>query len=1263
MSSISWVPLHVHSQYSLLDATASVEEIPARAAEYKMAGVALTDHGSLYGAVEFYKACKATGTGLKPVIGCEFYVAPTARTEKRKIEGRTAFDLVLLAKNQIGYRNLCILSSAGFLEGFYYNPRIDFALLSQHAEGLICLSSSLYGRLAHEILHGTEDSLQEHIASYRALFGEDYYFELMRHTMSDEQLRADGMFEETWLLQQYHDWVSKQERVNTRLLELAEQHGISYVATQDSHYMNREEWRAHEILINIQSGEPCELVKSDERGGSHRIRNPKRSTYSSHALNFKSPQEMHTLFADLPRALEATQEILEKCCLEMDFTSKHYPVYVPPSLVGKSYTQEEQARAAESFLVQLCEEGIPKRYTESALSAVEACYPGEKGIEVVRKRLTLEMSVIAPKGMCDYLLIVWDFIHWAKNQGIPMGPGRGSGAGSIVLYLIGVTDIEPLRFGLFFERFINPERISYPDIDVDICMQRRGEVIAYTLEKYGKDNVAQIITFNTMKARMTVKDVGRVLNVPLTKVNAIAKLIPEELQITLEMALEREPELRLLAETDEEVKRILTIGKTLEGSIRNTGIHAAGLIISGDPLTQWIPLCTAKDSDMPVTQFSMKPVEEVGMLKIDFLGLKTLTAIQWTVDAVFKQSGKLIDWVNLPLDDAPTFDLLNQGKTSSVFQLESSGMQELAKQLHLDCFEEIIAVGALYRPGPMDMIPSFIARKKGTEQIEYDHPKLKSILSETYGIMVYQEQVMQIANDLAGFSLGEGDVLRRAMGKKELDKMIKQREKFRTGALRLGTPEDVSMAIFDKIEKFASYGFNKSHATAYGYISYVTAYLKAHYPAEWFAALMTCDRDDLAKVGKWIREAQTMQLAILPPDVNASGDSFVATPVGIRFAISGIKGIGSAVVESIVRERTAKGAFTHFYNFFQRMDVRRVGKKTVENLVEAGCFDTMGWSRDALKASIEPMFDAAVKEREERELGILTLFSRLKGGGRALFMNPPVVREPTPVQQTYIREKALLGFFLSGSPLDPYKKWLGALSCVPLEALADLPHDRLFRTAVWIDAVEVRVARNQKKFAILSFADGTDNAESLIWADLYEEKRALLEENQLLYLILRMDRREGTTKLHTVWMADLTQVDETMIQQADYAYEQASEQAHRTSGKGGKSASTSFRAKTSATSAMTPLKSPKEVSSMQCYTLALDIEQVRLTHFLQMAEWFQEHSGSSTVRLSFHAQDKEDHPLAYIHIDASVQVAWEEPLLEKLRTLPSVRLGSLKSIK
>lgn len=761
-----WVPLHVHSQYSILDSSCSVESIAERAALTKMPAVALTDQGNMFGAVEFYKACQKEG--VKPIIGCELYVAPQSRFDKKRLPDFPAgFPIVLLAKDKEGYQNLCALSSLAHLEGFYYTPRIDKELLAQHAGGLICLSGSNNSVLAHWIAKGNEEELLREIDWFQRVFGEDYFLELLRHEMKPEDLRDDGMQQESFLYQLYQDSVEKQKRRNERLIAVAGEKGIGCVAANDSRYMEREDFRAHEILMNIQSKEPCEIWEKDSYGNlKQRVLNPKREVVFTHELYFKSPEEMALLFSDLPQALENSLLIAEKCHFSFDFKTKYYPVFVPPHLEGKTSTPEERAQGAENYLRELCEEGISKRYTSERLEKVKEQYPDRDPLTVVRERLEYELSVILPKGMGDYLLIVWDFINWAKRNRIPMGPGRGSGAGSIVLYLIEITDIEPLRFNLFFERFINPERISYPDIDVDICMDRRQEVIDYTVQKYGKDKVAQIITFGTMKAKMAIKDVGRVLSVPLARVNEIAKLIPEDLNMTIEKALEIDPELKNLYDSDPEVQRLIDMAKKLEGSVRNTGIHAAGMIISGDPIIERIPVCTAKDSEMAVTQFSMKPVELVGMLKIDFLGLKTLTAIQHAVDAIKVRNGIEIDWVNLPLEDKKTFDLLNQGKTTGIFQLESGGMQDLAKQLHIDKFEEIIAVGALYRPGPMEMIPSFIQRKHGKETIEIDHPLMADILSETYGIMVYQEQVMQIASRLAGYTLGEGDVLRRAMEKR-----------------------------------------------------------------------------------------------------------------------------------------------------------------------------------------------------------------------------------------------------------------------------------------------------------------------------------------------------------------------------------------------------------------------------------------------------------------------------------------------------------------
>ncbi len=772
---------------------------------------------------------------IKPIIGCELYVAPGSRFEKKKIPGVPAgFPIVLLAKNELGYQNLSILSSLAHLEGFYWTPRIDKELLSKHAEGLICLSGPSTSSLSFYIGKGHEEALLSEIAWFQALFQGDYYFELLRHRMKQEDIIADGMDQEGWLHQHYLEAIALQEKVNERLIAISEERNIRFAAANESRYIEREDWRAQEILMNIQSGEPCEIWEKDSYGNpKEKIKNPKRQVLYTHQMYFKSQEQMQSLFADYPQALEATLEIADKCHFAFDFNKRYYPVFVPPRLEGTAYTKEERVAEAANYLRQLCHEGISERYTPERLAMVQEKYPDKDPLEVVKERLKAELDVILPKGMGDYLLIVWDFINWAKKHKIPVGPGRGSGAGSIVLYLIGITDIEPLRFNLFFERFINPERISYPDIDVDICMDRRSEVIDYTVKKYGKDKVAQIITFGTMKAKMAIKDVGRMLSIPLARVNQIAKLVPEDPTMTLDKALEIDPEFKALYNEDEEVHRLIDIAKKLEGSVRNTGIHAAGIIISGDPIIERCPVCNAKDSQMAVTQYSMKPVESVGMLKIDFLGLKTLTSIQHAVDAIRKRQGKQVDWMNLRLDDPLTFDLFNQGKTMGVFQLESGGMQDLCRQLHIDKFEEIIAVGALYRPGPMEMIPSFIQRKHKKEVIELDHPWMHDILAETYGIMVYQEQVMAIASRLAGYTLGEGDVLRRAMGKKDREEMAGQREKFRLGALAKGIDEARSMAIFDKVEKFASYGFNKSHAAAYAYLSYVTAYLKANYPGEW----------------------------------------------------------------------------------------------------------------------------------------------------------------------------------------------------------------------------------------------------------------------------------------------------------------------------------------------------------------------------------------------------------------------------------------------
>lgn len=1236
---LAFIHLRVHSQYSILDASASVYTLVQKAIEGGMPALALTDHGNLFGAIDFYKACKEAK--IKPILGCELYLAPQSRLSKSRLPGmRAAYQLPLLVKNKQGYQNLCRLSSIGYLEGFYYYPRIDQDILKQYYKGLICLDGSMGTYLAYEILHGTEESIQAYVTTYYELFGQDYYLDLQRHTMHPTDIQSDGIHQESWLIQQYQDFVQKQQKVNDKLIQLSHQHGIPLVATNDVHYINREDWRAHEILLNIQSGEPCEIWEKDSYGNpKFRLPNPKRQTYPSHEYYFKFSQQMQDLFLDVPMAIEQTVKIAEKCFIEIDFNTKHYPVYIPPTLDKNSYTKEEQSKAVEEFLRKQCEEGIPVRYTPERLVKVKEVYPERDPLQVVRERLEYELSIIIPKGMSDYLLIVWDFINWAKRHGIPMGPGRGSGAGSIVLYLIGVTDIEPLRFHLFFERFINPERISYPDIDVDICMDRRNEVINYTLQKYGKDNVAQIITFGTMKAKMALKDVGRVLSIPLSKVNGIAKLIPDDLNITLEKALEKDLDLKNLYETDKEVARLIDLARTLEGSVRNTGIHAAGIIISGSPLINLIPICNSKDSDIPVTQFSMKPVEAVGMLKVDFLGLTTLTAIQMCVKAIEKGIGREIDWINLPLDDKPTFDLLNQGKTMGIFQLESGGMQDLSRQLHLDRFEEIIAVGALYRPGPMDMIPSFINRKHGHEPIEYDHPWMKDILSETYGIMVYQEQVMQIASKLANFSLAEGDVLRRAMGKKDMDQMAKQREKFRQGALENGIDTEISMLIFDKMEKFAAYGFNKSHAAAYGYLSYATAYFKANYPGEWMASLMTCVRHDLTKVAKFIRECQSMGISMLPPDINEAGDAFQATKGGIRFAMTGIKGVGLGVVESIIQERGRGGPFKNFYEFFKRIDTKKVGKKAIESLVEAGCFDFTGWSRDALLLNIDPIYEAVSKEKKEQALGIMSFFSLMGDSNETRFSQPPQVHTPTSRREILYKEKTLLGFFLTGHPMDEYKHVLQRLSCVPLRHLDQMDHDTVFRSAFIVEAVQVRISlKSQKKFAILTISDGIEQQELPIWADLYEEKNHLLQENQLLYAVLQVDKKQEELRLSCRWFDDLTKADERMIETCDKVFDKTKHQVRMAQTKTTHSKPKEFLAK-------------KEPSYMKPIVIKLDVNCARLSHILQLKQLFSQYPGMTPVQIHFCAATQS---LATLHIESQGGIHLSDQFRQKIKEISSV---------
>jgi len=1217
---MSFIPLNIHSQYSILDSTLSIKDIVAKAALENMSSVALTDFCNMFGAIEFYKECKAAN--ISPIIGCEIMLAPGSRTEKKKVFGKPAgYPVTLLAKNRTGYQQLCRLTSKAYLEGFYYYPRIDKELLQECAEGLICLSGPYYGKIGSLITENNEEELETEISWFHQVFGEDYYFEVSRHKMTNEDIKKNNIDQETWLLQKIQDATEKQEKIIVKLFEIGQEKGIQCVATNDTHYLAKEDWKAHEILMNVSSGEPCEIWEKDSYGNpKNKILNPKRKTAHSHELYFKSSEEMEKLFSDYPEAVKNTAQIANKINLEFDFTKKFYPVFVPPTLENQTFTAQERLEAAENYLKQLCAEGITKKYTEENLEKVKEQYPDQDPLKVVKKRLEYELETIISKGMCDYLLIVFDFINWAKSQNIPVGPGRGSGAGSIILYLIGITDIEPLRFNLFFERFINPERVSYPDIDVDICMERRSEVIEYTINKYGQDKVAQIITFGTMKAKMAIKDVGRVLSIPLAKVNAIAKLIPDDLGITIAKALELDPDLRCMYGEDEETKRILDFGQQVEGCIRNTGIHAAGLIICGDSLTDHIPICTSKDTDIVVTQYSMKPVEMVGMLKIDFLGLKTLTCIQKAVNAIENHQGKKIDWVNLELDNKETFELLNQGKTTGIFQLESSGMQDLARQLHIDKFEEIIAVGALYRPGPMEMIPSFIQRKHGKEKILYDHKGLQNILKETYGIMVYQEQVMAIASQLAGYSLGEGDVLRRAMGKKDHEVMKEQRKKFRTGALQNKIDEKTAMLIFDKVEKFASYGFNKSHAAAYGYLSYVTAYLKANFPGEWMAALMTCDLGDLSKIAKHIREAQAMQINILPPDVNESESTFVATPKGIRFALTAIKGIGEGVALAIVEERKAGGLFETLANFIERVDTSQVGKKALENLIQSGCFDFTNWTRQQLLIYLAERFDACVKQKKDRLKGVLDFFADADGKGVIEEEAPKVLNEIAKLKILAI-EKELLGFYVTGHPLEEFSKLIDQFQCTSLDQIEELPSRTCIKAAFVVDALQVRVSqRTNKKFAILVISSGLERFDLPIWPELFEQVSGILDENALLVGVIQIEKNDGTIKLSCKWIEDLAAINEESIKRMEEKYSQAESLSKLDLARDKKGKKKNGNK---------PLPVPKKV------ILTVDIDAIKMSQVLELKNFLKIHLGGDELDIRFSSRDN---LIGSIAIDAAFGV-------------------------
>jgi DNA polymerase-3 subunit alpha len=961
-----FVHLHVHTQYSLLDGAARIDELVARAKALGQDALAVTDHGVMYGVIDFYKACRKAG--VKPILGMEAYVAPRSMRDREGAQDREYAHLILLAKDETGYRNLMLLSSEAFIHGFYYKPRIDYDLLEAHAEGLVCLSACLAGDIPQALLHGRYDDAKRLGERLRRMFGDDFYIELQNHGLPEQQ------------------------RILPGLRKLAAELGVKTVATNDVHYVAREDAEAQDVLLCIQT--------------QRFVDEPNRMRMEAEEFFLKSGDEMAAALPDDAGALATTREIADKCNVEIAFGVRRLPQYTAPD-----------GQDNETYLRRLCVEGMAQKLGGGDAAAQE--------------RLDYELGVITRMGFVDYYLIVWDFIHFAKTHGIVVGPGRGSGAGSLVAYCMGITDVNPLKYGLLFERFLNPERVSMPDFDVDFCYERRQEVIDYVSQKYGEGHVAQIITFGTMAARAVLRDVGRVLRVPYADVDRLAKLVPAVLNMTLSQALQLSPELRALHENDETMRKVIDLSLKLEGLPRHSSTHAAGVVISGVPLTDVVPL---QLNDVVVTtQFPMGTLEELGLLKMDFLGLRTLTVIRDALRYI-EQGGKPAPDLNAQVfDDPAVYEMISRGDTDGVFQLESAGMRQFLGQLKPDCFEDLIAGISLYRPGPMEQIPRYVRGKHDPSSVSYAHPLLEPILRTTYGCMVYQEQVMEIVRTLAGYSYGRSDLVRRAMSKKKHDVMAREREYFVhgtdgvEGAVRRGVPEDVANRIFDEMMDFASYAFNKSHAAAYAVLAYRTAYLKHYYPVEFMTALINSFMGTSEKVAEYVYSAQRQGIRTLPPDVNRSQARFSVEDGAIRFGLAAVRGVGSAVMEDMVACRERDGDFRSFFDFCERTN--GLNKRMLESLICAGCFDSMGAKRAQLLAVYEQALDGAAATRRVREAGQLSLFDL--GGGQDMKQSAAMRLPDVPELQSALllaREREATGMYLSGHPLDNYRAALDTLS-------------------------------------------------------------------------------------------------------------------------------------------------------------------------------------------------------------------------------------------
>lgn len=1045
-----FIHLHNHTHYSLLDGLTKVKDMVKKAKSYGMPALAITDHGNMYGAIEFYLACK--DAGIKPIIGCEVYVAPRRMQDKTPRIDTRPYHLVLLAKNETGYNNLIKLVTEANLRGYYYKPRIDKELLSQHCEGLIATAACLHGEVSRQILSGKMDKAEEAIRYYQKLFGkDDFYLEV-----------------------QHRPELANQVTANKAMFELSKKTGAKIIATNDCHYLSIDDRQAHEVLLSVQTGKDFDdksrlsLIETD--------------------LSFYSPEHAEKIFADTPEVLANTLEIAEKCNLEIEIGKIILPKFEIPG--GKDSFE---------YMKELTIEGFKERY--------------EKPTNQLQERLDYELSVIEKTGYADYFLIVQDYINWAKDQGIIVGPGRGSAAGSIVAYCLRITDLEPTAYNLLFERFLNPERISMPDIDTDFADDRRAEVIKYVQGKYGIDNVSQIITFGTMAARGAVRDTGRALGMSYAEVDVVAKLIDSKLAI--KGSIENITELRQKYNTDDRVKNLLDMAMKLEGVARHAGTHACGVVISKEELTKYLPLQLATKGETSITtQYSMKYVEALGLLKMDFLGLSNLTVIKNCLRIVSKIYGKEVDITKLPMDDNKTYKLLSDGKTTGVFQLESSGMKRYLKQLKPTEFEDIIAMAALYRPGPMENIPDFIAGKHGTKKITYLHPKLEPILKSTYGIVVYQEQLMQIARELAGFTYGEADVLRKAVGKKIMELLQQQKQKLADGMVKNGISRETADKIWKFVEPFAAYGFNKSHAACYALIAYWTAYLKAHFPAAFMAALLTSDFGDLDRVAIEISECEELGIKVLPPSVN---DSFVEFGVkkendNITFGLSAIKGVGYKVAEMIVAERSNK-PYESLEDFITRLGPEVINKKTVESLTKCGALDAFE-ERNKILAGIETILKFASNSHKQKQSGQLGLFDQTSISQDDAFnkIELPDI-EPADKKQRLSWEREFLGIYLSEHPLDEYKNIIKSLTCGIKNAQNQKPGSRVKIGGVLTSIQKILTRRSKETMVFAFLEDTTGRIEVIVFPKLVTGNESVWREDNIVFIEGEVNNKDGVVKI------------------------------------------------------------------------------------------------------------------------------------------------------